>query len=135
MPIDYSKYPKNWKTEIVPSVLSFARNRCQSCGVKNGQFVYAASLYLRTQNGRYGFRSIWFREKQDAYKIEHLSSGPIKIIKVVLTISHLDHDETNHNIKYDRLKAMCQYCHLNYDAKEKQRRIIEKDKEFQRSLF
>jgi hypothetical protein len=42
--------------------------------------------------------------------------------KVILTIAHLDHDEENHNVKDDRLKAMCQRCHLRYDAPEKARR-------------
>jgi len=35
---------------------------------------------------------------------------------------HLDHDETNHNVSLDRLAALCQYCHLNYDKEEKKRR-------------
>ena len=42
--------------------------------------------------------------------------------KIVLTIAHLDHDEENWNISYDRLAALCQRCHLRYDAKEKARR-------------
>jgi hypothetical protein len=45
---------------------------------------------------------------------------------VVLTIAHLDHDELNHEVKDERLKALCQHCHLNYDAKEKYRRVLEK---------
>jgi hypothetical protein len=45
-----------------------------------------------------------------------------KRIKVVLTIAHLDHDETNMDVKDERLMAMCQLCHLRYDAKEKWRR-------------
>lgn len=48
-----------------------------------------------------------------------LQNGLPKRVKVVLTIAHLDHDETNHNVSDDRLKAMCQLCHLRYDAKEK----------------
>ena len=34
--------------------------------------------------------------------------------KVVLTVAHLDHD-TTHN-EPDNLKALCQRCHLRYDA-------------------
>lgn len=48
--------------------------------------------------------------------------GEYKPVKVVLTIAHLDHDENNHNVTIDRLKAMCQLDHLQYDAKEKARR-------------
>jgi len=35
--------------------------------------------------------------------------------KVVLTIAHLDHDKLNHDVLIDRLKALCQKCHLTYD--------------------
>lgn len=34
--------------------------------------------------------------------------------KVVLTIAHLDHDVTNNAL--GNLRAMCQRCHLTYDA-------------------
>jgi len=59
---------------------------------------------------------------------QHYYSHQIKPVKVVLTIAHLDHDETNHEVSLDRLKALCQLCHCRYDAKEKYRRIIEKNK-------
>ena len=35
MPIDYKKYPPNWKTEIRPAVLKRANNSCEFCGVEN----------------------------------------------------------------------------------------------------
>lgn len=35
--------------------------------------------------------------------------------RVVLTIAHLDHDPDNWDVQDDRLMAMCQKCHLNYD--------------------
>lgn len=35
--------------------------------------------------------------------------------KVVLTIAHMDHDSENWNVSDDRLKALCQACHLGYD--------------------
>ncbi len=125
MPIDYKKYPMNWKTEIVPRILKRANNRCEICGLENKQTVYAINIYLRSVGtGRYGFRSIWVRNYQDALKIEPL--GKMKKVRIILTIAHLDHDETNWNVKDDRLKAMCQKCHLDYDAEEKYRRIINK---------
>jgi 5-methylcytosine-specific restriction endonuclease McrA len=84
MPIDYKRYPPNWKTEIRPAILERANNRCEFCGV-----------------GNYSIRD-----------------GK----KIVLTIAHLDHDEENRNVSYHRLRALCQRCHLRYDAKEKARR-------------
>lgn len=47
-------------------------------------------------------------------------------VKVILTIAHLDHDETNWDVKDERLLAMCQRHHIQYDAKEKYRRACEK---------
>ena len=35
--------------------------------------------------------------------------------KVILTIAHLDNDSENWDVPDDRLMAMCQRCHLNYD--------------------
>lgn len=78
MPIDYSKYPPNWKTEIVPRIKERAGHCCEFCGIAN---------YTIKPNGT----------------------------KVVLTIAHLDHDAENHDVKYDRLRALCQACHLKYD--------------------
>ena len=42
------------------------------------------------------------------------------------TIAHLDHDELNHSVSLERLAALCQLCHLRYDAKEKYRRVMNK---------
>lgn len=119
MPIDYKRYPKNWKTEIRPAVLKRAGNKCEFCGLSNGQKVYHARV-----NGRME----WFRDVNDIYKLglpEPLADfWANKPVTVVLTIAHLDHDECNHDIKLDRLAALCQLCHLRYDAKEKYRRIM-----------
>lgn len=80
MPIDYKKYPPNWKTEIVPRIKERAGHKCEFCGIEN---------YTIKDNGT----------------------------KVVLTIAHLDHDSDNHNVSDDRLAALCQKCHLQYDLK------------------
>ena len=122
MPCDYSKYPPNWKTEIVPRILKRADNKCEVCGLENKQSVYSLQIYVRVK-GKYGYRSIWFSNKQDA---ERCKIGLLKQVKVILTIAHLDHDETNHDVQDDRLKAMCQKCHLAYDAEEKMCRIMAK---------
>lgn len=91
MPCDYSKYPPNWKSEIVPRILARAgevRSRsgktiikeadCEKCGIEN---------HSKKRNGTF----------------------------VVLTIAHLDHDSENHEVADERLAAWCQACHLRYD--------------------
>lgn len=126
MPIDYSKYPPNWKTEIVPAVLARAGYCCELCGLKNYQKVFAINLKV-SEGYRYKQRSIWFRVREDAER--ELVFGEVREIKVVLTIAHLDHDELNHAVELNRLKALCQLCHLRYDAKEKYERSLVKWKE------
>lgn len=121
MPIDYSKYPPNWLSEIRPRILKRAKNKCEVCGLKHLSKVYAIKMWIRDDKSRYNLKSIWFRDKRDAER-EH-TIYHVKEIKVVLTIAHLDHDETNHDVKDERLKAMCQVCHLRYDAREKYRRV------------
>lgn len=124
MPIDYSKYPPNWKKEIVPSILERAGHSCETCGLPNHTFVWAIKLWVKGDKGRYSLRSIWFRNEDDARR--EATMYTVRKVKVVLTISHTDHDEKNHEIKLDRLKALCQICHLRYDAVEKYRREKEK---------
>lgn len=122
MSIDYKRYPPNWK-ETRLRILDRAKNKCEFCGLKNKSFVYSVRYYIR-HHDRYSYRHIWFRSKQDA--IRECLNNEIKTVQVVLTIAHLDHDETNWNVKDNRLKATCQICHLRYDAYEKYRRSIEK---------
>ena len=122
MPIDYNKYPANWTKEIVPRILKRAGDKCEKCGLDNGRAIHSARVYIRDpSNNRYDYKHIWFRDPRDAYRISRFATE-IKEVKVVLTVAHLDHDESNPYIKDDRLKALCQYCHLAYDAKEKYRR-------------
>lgn len=124
-PIDYDRYPPNWKTEIVPSILKRANNCCEECGLENYQTVFSVKFYIKSEGGKYGLRTIWFRDERDAKRECGQDTFRMKPVKVVLTISHTDHDEENHDVKEDRLKALCQICHLRYDAKEKYRRSLE----------
>ena len=123
MPIDYGKYPPNWKREIVPRILKRANNCCEQCGLENKSIVYSVKHHGKTQ---------WFKTLEETLSlpktfecrknrvtgITELIPNP-KPVRVVLTIAHLDHDEHNWDVKDDRLKAMCQKCHLTYDGYEK----------------
>ncbi len=46
MPVDYSKYPPDWKSRIRPDILQRARNRCEICGVANGAMVGTVKIVL-----------------------------------------------------------------------------------------
>jgi hypothetical protein len=95
-----SRYPDNWK-EISRKVLARADNKYEFCGVSN------YSIGNRDQSGRFyeldnSLASDVFAEEND-----------IKVIKIVLTIAHLCHDESCCNMLH--LRALCQRCHLLYD--------------------
>lgn len=107
MPIDYKEYPKDWK-EIRERILVRANNKCEFCGVENHSYGY------RDSQGKF--------HELSAMQVEAAALDGDKTLMIVLTIAHLDHDEENHNVKDDRLAALCQRCHLQYDAKEKSHR-------------
>jgi hypothetical protein len=108
--MDYSRYPDDWA--IISAYIRFVRanNHCEFCGAEN-------------------------------YK-PHPVTGSI----VILTTAHLDHDPENtpsiEEIKAgdprgERLKALCQRCHLNYDRPRhlEKARITREKKKGQLQLF
>lgn len=134
MPFDKSKYPPNWDSEIRPRILARAENKCECCQVPNHEIIFRGFMdeleVYQTSNGNIFNAS---NSNLIAYEdyfghITPLSGNPNqKSIKVVLTIAHLDHDEENWDVKDERLKAMCQRCHLRYDVPEKKRRKQDKN--------
>jgi hypothetical protein len=92
MPIDYSKYPANWKTDIRPAILKRAGNCCEFCGVKNGELVYR-----------------WPMRRASPFTFP-------KLVKIVLTVAHLNHDITDN--RPENLRALCQRCHLTHDKEQ-----------------
>jgi len=119
MPCDYSKYPKDWKA-IRAEVLERASHKCEQCAVKNHAWVfrgvwggipvyqYADAHFYNADTGEYyGF---------DTGAVDQIGNRD-KATRVILTISHTDHDVTNNGTPGDRpnLKALCQRCHLRHD--------------------
>lgn len=122
MPIRASekeRYPKDWPT-ISQRVRERANGHCEFCGLKN------YSLGGRTKDGK------WLPAQPMGEKMLHLEwpkpgeiwwcgngetegRAKLKIVRIVLTVAHLDH--TPENCADDNLKALCQRCHLVYDAK------------------
>lgn len=128
MPIDYSQYPDNWKSEIVPRILRRAGNRCEKCGLENGRTVTSLALKI-VENRKSKIKRFWLTDGGDIKRMEPFAvAGKTKEVKVILTVAHLDHDKENSEVSDDRLRAWCQYCHLGYDAAEKGR-IMSQSKE------
>lgn len=107
MPTNLTLYPVNWYTEIRPRILKRADGKCEFCGLTNHSIVISEKT-----NGK----TYW----RPAINNPLTPITDYKLVKVILTIAHLDHDPQNHQIKDARLKALCQLCHLNYDRKHKQ---------------
>jgi glyoxylase-like metal-dependent hydrolase (beta-lactamase superfamily II) len=115
MPIDYKNYPANWKTEIRPEILKRSNNCCEFCGVENysqgirdndGNLILVETVMDKLENeGVDLFDTILSKGLT--------KSGEAKVIKIVLTVAHLDHNIKNN--EFTNLKALCQKCHLNYD--------------------
>src|SRR3990167_2751561 len=96
MPIDYGKYPKNWK-DISLAIRARSGGRCECHG--------ECGLHRTTGGPR---------------RCVERNGEPAKWAKgkVVLTVAHLNH--TPEDCRDENLKAMCQRCHLRYDLKHHQ---------------
>ena len=64
------------------------------------------------------------KNKCEVCGTENYKPHPITGSKVILTVAHLDHDISNNS--FFNLKAMCQRCHLRYDAKHHKKTRKEK---------
>jgi len=102
MPIDYHRYPANWKTVIRPAIMKRAGNRCEFCGVENGATGY------RDKQGVF--------HRLDGMELEVAALERTKTTTIVLTVAHLNHDVTDN--RPENLKALCQKCHLTLDAEQ-----------------
>lgn len=107
-------YPKDWP-QISLRIRARAKNLCEFCGVKNGALGGRLDgvFYPALPVGEKLLRLEWPRPGEHARCKGR--DQPMRIIRIVLTVAHLDHDETN--CADENLKALCQRCHLTYDAK------------------
>lgn len=110
-PENKNLYPKNWK-QIRHDILKRANNKCEFCGVEN------YSLGYRDKDGEF--------VECEGMAAEAAELDGEHLIKIVLTVAHLDHNPQNN--EYENLRALCQKCHLNYD-KEHHKKTRRKTKE------
>jgi hypothetical protein len=98
-------YPANWKKEIVPAVRARSGDACEGspadpeCRIGNGWLGY------RDDQGK-------FIKITMEHSLHRIRFGK-KVIKIVLTVGHLDHNPENCSL--ENLKHWCQRCHLVYD--------------------
>ena len=106
MPIkDKSIYPSDWQ-QISLRIREREGQRCKFCSVENG------AVGARDLNGEWHSQNSI--DNMNSTVGWNLFGECPKIIRIVLTVAHLDHDPANN--ADDNLAALCQKCHLNYDS-------------------
>ncbi|HIH2621699.1 TPA: hypothetical protein ACYLIB_005653 [Burkholderia cenocepacia] len=115
-PENRGRYPANWP-EIRARILARASNCCEQCHVANGDVITRgtgkdAGTFQRFVGDGEVFDAINGKVLGVCKASEYSSNG--HWTKVVLTIAHLDH--VPEHCDDDNLKALCQRCHLAYDA-------------------
>ena len=91
-------YGKEWQKISKYIREERANNKCENCEVENHSIGYRDN------------KGIFHKYTVDICNADFI---PDKLIKIVLTVAHLDHNPKNNN--YHNLKALCQKCHNSYD--------------------
>lgn len=125
MPCNYKLYPPDWHIRIRPDILKRANDCCEICGIKNKDYVFRGTWegqdVFQTVNGDLFSVDGKLIMTNSEYEIIENKNPNAQAIKIILTISHTDHDITNND--YSNLKALCQLHHLRHDiAHHKQTR-------------
>lgn len=112
-PENRDRYPANWK-EIRAAILNRAHDCCEQCKVPNRERIARgdgpdldtyqmndANVYCANTGEHLG------RRRMSEFNL-------LNMVDIVLTIAHLDH--IPENCDPSNLRALCQRCHLRYDA-------------------
>lgn len=102
--MNIAEYHPDWRW-ISMQIREQADHQCEWCGVPNH------AVGARDRNNHW----------HNADAIDHMNSDVgyglfgdyPKIIRIVLTVAHIDHDKANNDPS--NLAALCQRCHLNHD--------------------
>jgi hypothetical protein len=126
-------YGRQWREVTRPRILERADNRCENCGVPNHKLVQRAAgwwcqqeqacLYCSTRGSGW-LRStgpvctchgFWVTPSGKVTEVPATNFQPAirRWVGIVLTVAHLNH--TSGDDRDANLKALCQWCHLNWD--------------------
>lgn len=117
-PENKKRYPENWK-QIRKDILARAGNKCEFCGIENKSYIIYKNGIIDSIVSPNDFIYPQYKSLDKSWSCAD-SHGKICYYRkalVVLTIAHLDH--TPENCDYSNLKALCQKCHNQYDAKHR----------------
>lgn len=110
MPMDRSKYPKDWPKISRRIRFERAGGCCEWCGAPHNGF-------------RDRLTGVWFEEDFSEW-FPHLAE---EMIRIVITTAHLGVDKPDGtpgskadtmDCREENLAALCQRCHLNFDRQQ-----------------
>ena len=115
MPVDYKDYHPKWK--LISWLIRYKRagNRCEECGLLNGQIIKRLKGGSYTTPGPQDWDMIHSAIRNGGHNMTTALKN-FGFTKVVLTVAHVDQDKTNN--RFDNLKAWCQRCHLKHDQQQ-----------------
>lgn len=114
-PENKARYPKDWPA-ISRRVREQADHRCEQCGVKNyelGGRLPDGSWLPAFPLGEKLLGLEWPKPGTQAWCGDGARSERLRIVRIILTVAHLDHQPEN--CAPDNLRAWCQRCHNTYD--------------------
>lgn len=114
-PENKARYPADWPA-ISARIRQRADGKCEFCGVANHSLgAWIGGHWHKAIPKGTGLRDN--PRQGETFPCDRGDGIPIwtKVKRVVLTVAHLDH--TPENCADENLKALCQRCHLRYDAK------------------
>lgn len=103
-------YPPDWP-QIREEILHRAGNRCEKCGIHNHDWGWRDHWGVFHRVNKRTFLDVGYKRPPFVVAVP---GGRLRIIEIVLTIAHLDHNPEN--CDRENLRAWCQRCHLLYDA-------------------
>jgi len=106
-------YGATWRKVTRPRILARAGNKCEQCGVPNNTDVFRIAGYWLniSVDFTYGAAYQWVSHQGSSTR---RPPGRRRKVRIALMIAHLNH--TSGDDRDENLKALCQWCHLNYDA-------------------
>lgn len=108
-PENAARYPKNWKSEIVPRIRERSGNQCEcmgECGLRH---------FINDVGRQIDLLPHLQIPEWPAMRCQAINGNrhPVTKSKVVLTVGHLNH--APEDCRDEVLKHWCQRCHLRYD--------------------
>ena len=136
MPFDKKKYPPDWE-DIRIRIQERAKNCCEFCKIQNRSIVLRGSWHSHDDVYQDMDGNIFDGKTSEPLGADYVgevdNQHKNKLIEIVCTVAHLDHDPENWEVKDDRLAFLCQRCHLNYDRPRKM--AERREKKYKNSLF